>query len=187
MNNKKSFVLYTDYFEHINSLSDAEAGRLFKAIMLYESGKDTPALEGCTAMAFSFIRSQLDRDNEKWEEVRRKRSEAASKRWSMQKDTNECKSIICNANDAVTVNADLTDNVAVNDNVNDTAYVNVNEDVDEDVQNGAEAPCSAASDLLLERTKKLDTSDMSSEMQEVVRKFIERSERFRESMKSGAE
>lgn len=66
---KNSFVLYSDYLEHFKILSDEEAGILIKTILCYVSGLDidqqrlTPAAK----MAFSFIKSQLDRDMKAYE------------------------------------------------------------------------------------------------------------------------
>ncbi|MGN0378788.1 MAG: DUF6291 domain-containing protein [Butyrivibrio sp.] len=73
---KKSFVLYCDYAPHISLLTDEDAGKLFKAIFSYEETGEVKELSPIASMAFSFMRSQLDRDRDKWEEVRAKRAEA---------------------------------------------------------------------------------------------------------------
>lgn len=72
---KKSFVLYNDYQQHIERLTDEQAGKLFKAIFDYVNTGTIALLEGQADMAFSFIALQLDRDVEKYEEICRKRSE----------------------------------------------------------------------------------------------------------------
>lgn len=75
-NEKKSFMLYYDYREQLALLTDEERGRLLMAILDYgENGKE-PELEGATRMAFSFIRAQMDRDAEKWEQTRQARARA---------------------------------------------------------------------------------------------------------------
>lgn len=74
---KKSFVLYNDYQQHIERLTDEQAGKLFKAIFDYVNTGTIALLEGQADMAFSFIALQLDRDVEKYEEICRKRSEYA--------------------------------------------------------------------------------------------------------------
>ena len=61
---KNSFVLYTDYMEHIQLLDLEQRGVLITAIMSYASDGTVIEMDGMTAMAFSFIRSQLDRDND---------------------------------------------------------------------------------------------------------------------------
>lgn len=83
---KNAFILYTDYWEHIEMLSMEERGELFTAIFNYANDGNVPELPGAAKMAFSFIRKQLDRDISKWEEKRRERSESGKKgaaaRWN---------------------------------------------------------------------------------------------------------
>lgn len=76
MQNRSSFVLYTEYDQHLELLTDEECGRLFRAIMQYAATGESPDLVGAERMAFSFIRAQMERDNERYEETRKKRSEA---------------------------------------------------------------------------------------------------------------
>ena len=65
---KNSFVLYTDYLPQIELLNIEQRGMLFTAIMNYSAGKEIPEMDAVTMMAFSFIKTQLDKDNEKHEE-----------------------------------------------------------------------------------------------------------------------
>lgn len=74
--NKNSFLLYTDYLEHIQDLSLEQIGSLFIAIMKYQKEEELPELDAVTKMAFNFIRSQLDKDNEKYVETSERRREA---------------------------------------------------------------------------------------------------------------
>lgn len=74
--NKISFVLYAEYSRHINLLSDEDAGKLFKAILSFASGDEPEKLEGMAEMAYSFIKAQIERDLQKYEDVCRKRQEA---------------------------------------------------------------------------------------------------------------
>lgn len=82
---KISFLMYLDYEEQFSLLSDEELGQLMRAIMQYEKTRNIPELKGVVKMAFSFIKQQLDRDEEKWQEEKKKRSEAGkkgmAKRW----------------------------------------------------------------------------------------------------------
>lgn len=74
---RNSFVLYVDAGQHIDLLSDAEAGALVKALFHYAAtGEINQNLSPAATMAFSFIRAQIDRDGQKYEETRRKRAEA---------------------------------------------------------------------------------------------------------------
>lgn len=76
---KKSFILYCDYLEHIQMLDDAEAGKLFKAILQYAVDGSTAALSGASGMAFSFIKAQIERDNADYEAKCEKLRENGSK------------------------------------------------------------------------------------------------------------
>ncbi len=63
---KNSFLIYLDYEEQFNLLNNEEIGILMRAIIKYEKTREIPQLEGMVKMAFSFIRTQLDRDREKY-------------------------------------------------------------------------------------------------------------------------
>jgi len=67
MAKKKSFVLFNDLSKPIKSLSDEEAGKLFKAIFEYQNGGIEQELSGASEMAFTFIKQQLDRNHERYE------------------------------------------------------------------------------------------------------------------------
>ena len=77
---KKSFVLYTDYLEHFMCMSLEERGALFTAIFEYAKyGQPQTPLPSGVEVAFSFMRSQLERDNEKWLESKKNKSKAGKK------------------------------------------------------------------------------------------------------------
>lgn len=76
MDSKCSFVLYTEYLEHIALLTMEQRGLLFTAILTYVAGNDPPVMDGTTQMAFSFIRSRLDRDGAAYADKIKKRSDA---------------------------------------------------------------------------------------------------------------
>lgn len=77
MNEKHSFVLHTDIGQHLDLLDDTECGKLFRAVVAYASeGKIPDAMTPAGQMAFSFIKAQIDRDTQKWDEVREKRRKA---------------------------------------------------------------------------------------------------------------
>lgn len=76
MDGKKSFILYCDIGQHLELLSNEDAGLLFKGIVHYADSGEPPELPPMAAMAFSFIRAQIDRDQEKWNTTREKRRAA---------------------------------------------------------------------------------------------------------------
>lgn len=63
---RNSFVLYSDYLPQIELLSMEQRGYLLTAVMRYSAGLDIPELDTVTAMAFGFIKSQIDIDKEKY-------------------------------------------------------------------------------------------------------------------------
>ncbi len=79
MADKKSFVLYCDYKQHFSLLTPEDQGRLLMAIFDYAETGEVPQLEGMPLMAFSFIRSQLDRDFMSFQETCERRAEAGRK------------------------------------------------------------------------------------------------------------
>lgn len=73
---KNSFVLYTDYMEQMELLTMEQRGILLTALFAYQSGADPPQMDGVTAMAFSFIKARIDKDNERYEKTCDARREA---------------------------------------------------------------------------------------------------------------
>ena len=61
MDGKNSFILYCDIGQHLELLSDEDAGLLFKGIVHYADTGEPPQLPPMAAMAFSFIQAQSDR------------------------------------------------------------------------------------------------------------------------------
>lgn len=67
MAEKKSLLLYYDYKSHFDFLTDEQLGRLIRSMLEYEVDGVLPEFdETILKMTFSFIRSNLDRDREKW-------------------------------------------------------------------------------------------------------------------------
>lgn len=64
---RKSFVMYTEYKEHLKLLSNEQLGSLIFALFEYaENGTEIDTENAMEKMAFSFIRAQMDRDNDKY-------------------------------------------------------------------------------------------------------------------------
>lgn len=76
---KSSFLIYLDYEEQFNLLTDEQIGQLMREIIKYEKTREIPQLNGIVKMAFSFIKTQLDRDREKYEARCEKNRENAKK------------------------------------------------------------------------------------------------------------
>ena len=76
---RESFALYTEHAEHIQALTDEQAGQLLKAIMSHASDIESPPSDAVAAMAYSFIRARMDRDAEREQEISDSRREAGKK------------------------------------------------------------------------------------------------------------
>lgn len=121
MDGKNSFVLYADIGQHLDRLTDEEAGQLFKGLVAFASdGTEPIGLSPAASMAFSFISAQIVRDTQKWLEIREKRRDAGHK-GGVAKSEN-AKQVIANVASANFDKQDVA-NVAVN--VNAPAPVNV--------------------------------------------------------------
>ena len=83
---KKSFILYKDNYELVKSLSDENAGKLFKKIYDYENGEDNNYGE-LIDLVFLTIKKGLDENSLKYEETCKKNKENVMKRWN-NKNTN---------------------------------------------------------------------------------------------------
>ena len=130
---KKSFVLYNDQKEIIDELSDEQAGKLLKAIYEYNINKKI-TLTGTLKVIFIPFKNSFDRDEEKWEEISKQRSEAGKRHTGNQytRQKNGTTVPICSkkwnkmeqngTNGTVSVSASVSDSVSVN--VNDSVCVN---------------------------------------------------------------
>ena len=77
---RNSFVLYTDIGRQMGRLTDSEAGSVIKAVFAYvETGALPEKLRPKADLVFSFIQERLDRDGEKYEQIRARRAEAGRK------------------------------------------------------------------------------------------------------------
>ena len=77
--NKKGFVLYTDVLHTVKFLNDEQAGQLFKHLLAYVNDEKPTMENPIINIAFEPIKQQLKRDLNKWEDTRKKRSEAGKK------------------------------------------------------------------------------------------------------------
>ncbi len=76
---KRSFPCYLSYAEPLKLLTVEECGRLWLAMFEYEESRSEPEFTGALAMAFTFIRAQMDRDKEAYAEKCRINAENGKK------------------------------------------------------------------------------------------------------------
>ncbi len=66
MTEKKSFLMYKDYRDVLESMNDEDTGRLVKALFAHEDGEDV-TLEGPIQAIFLLLAKQMDRDRINYE------------------------------------------------------------------------------------------------------------------------
>lgn len=127
MKEKESFILYNSFYEPIKALKNEQLGKLLRAIFNYTiNGEITQDSE--IMVAFMFIKNQIDRDAEKWEDERNKRKEAGrlggikralNQQQKLSSKSKQCLGVLKDAKQSQTNQADNVDvDVYVNDNVN---------------------------------------------------------------------
>jgi len=96
---RKGFIVFFDIAESLEAFDDAETGRIFRAMIAYAKNGEELPLPDREAIAFGFIKPQLERDGERYADICAKRKAAIESRWNAEKiqmntnDTNEYKSI----------------------------------------------------------------------------------------------
>ena len=116
---KDSFILYTEQKEVIDKLTDEQAGKLIKAIYEYVETDKMPQLDSLLEIVIIPFKQNIDRNIDKWEQIKQKRSEAGKigaeiKKQKQAKQANANFAKSKEANQAVNVNENVNDN----DNVN---------------------------------------------------------------------
>lgn len=88
---KKTFVLETDLDEKTKTLTDEELGKVFRKILKYVKEETLPKLTEKLELVFQFIKVDLDKNLEKYQERCKKNKEAAERRWNRRNtNTYEC-------------------------------------------------------------------------------------------------
>lgn len=64
---REYFCAYHSYLPAIRKLSDAECGRLFRALLSYSAGGEPINLQGREELVFDIFSQQIDRDNAQYE------------------------------------------------------------------------------------------------------------------------
>lgn len=128
---RKSFVIHIDSLDILDDLSDAQAGQLFRAIKAFQKGEEL-SLDPMVKIAFSPLKNQFIRDNEKYEKTCKRRAEAGSKgglaKVANASNSKQKVSIASNSKQEL---ANLADNDNKNDNKtkNDTNYLSTEVDL----------------------------------------------------------
>lgn len=81
MKKQPGVMLYFEIRPCLERLSMDQQGQLFNAILDYGEEGIEPNFEYMLGIAWDFIKPRLERDRERYEEICRKRTEAAQARW----------------------------------------------------------------------------------------------------------
>lgn len=127
---KKSFVVYHDIKAILDKLSDEQVGKLFRAMVSQSMGEIVPGFDDLVLdIAFTPIRQQMDRDAEKWDDIKEKRAEAG-RRGGLKSAEKRAQANQANANFA-SVASQANSSKQANQAVTVTGNVNVNGTVTE--------------------------------------------------------
>ena len=85
---REYFCAYYSYLTSMKNLSDAECGRLFRALLQYGAGDKSINLQGRESIAFDFMAAQMDRDNEAYEARCQKNKDNILQRYSNEYERN---------------------------------------------------------------------------------------------------
>lgn len=118
---KKSFILYTSFWEPVKDLPREQKGELLEAIYRFQMDNKLIELSPAVKMAFAFIRSQFIRDAQKYDGIVEKRREAGRKGAEVT-NSGKCRQMSANASKPRQSSANPADNV--DDDVNDDVDVN---------------------------------------------------------------
>ena len=115
MGNKKSFVFYDSWGDVFNEMSDEEAGKMIKTMIIYHREKTVKNMPLSLRLAFALIKNQMDIDAEKYDDICEKRKQSGAKGGDAKK---EKKQKVANAKFAKEKKQKVA-SVADNDNDND--------------------------------------------------------------------
>ena len=127
---KASVLLYTEWAGPLRCLPLDDVGRLFLGILDYTATGEAPAFDSPgAAMAWAFIKMQLDSNLERWEAVCQQRREAGAQggRRRMENQANQANATFAKQNQANQANAAFGKQSQANQAENENVNVNENE------------------------------------------------------------
>jgi hypothetical protein len=92
LNKTGAILLYKHYKDFFDHLSDAQAGSLIKSALKYQFEKDANAnpydydIDANAQVAFTVIKRDIDKNNQRYEKVSKVRAESAAKRWAYKRN-----------------------------------------------------------------------------------------------------
>jgi len=99
---RDSFIFYASDYQSIKDMTDAQLGTFFRAICEFALYGSTKMEDKELKFAFNLLTDKIKRDQAKYDEVSKKRSEAGKKAWKKQMQAN--------GGDSVSVSDNVCDN-----------------------------------------------------------------------------
>lgn len=182
-NNKKSFIMYSNYRKFLSKLPDKDIADLIKAIFCFVEEEEVPELSPSAELCFIIISDQIKRDMEKYEKVceqraiagrlggmktqeKRKKEEEKEKEKENQAKGSKTKQMVANASKCQQMVAKGSKtkqmgsktskwvaNQADNDNDNENDIEN---DIDNDIDNDKENGIAIDKDIAIDIYKNKD-------------------------------
>lgn len=84
---KNSFIIYNDQLDILDDLTNEQAGILLKAMLKYSLTGEVIELPLVLKIAFTPIRQQMDRNNQKYENICERNRKNIEKRWDTKNTT----------------------------------------------------------------------------------------------------
>ena len=166
---KDSFILYLEQKQIFEMLTNEEAGQLIKAIFEYEDTGQIVNLDRSLQIAFLPIKSALDRNKEKYENVVKRNKRNIEKRWEKENTKNTT------GKKGIQKNTKNTDNEHDNDNERDNENDNEH-DKDKKEKNKKRK---TFDDILAE-------NHFTKELEDTIRDFIDMRKTIKKPMTSKA-
>lgn len=166
---KNSFVLYYNYEEQLEDLTDEQVGKLLRALFQYEIHDTLPEFaDKELKVAFKFIKPILDADKEKYNSVCKKNRNNIQKRWT-EKNT--------------TIKNDIPNNTVVsfgkNENTKNTDKGYMKDDIDNKKKRVKEKGEASSHPPIEKKSKKeqyiefVQASSLSTKVQEEILEWLE--------------
>lgn len=121
---RESVIIYTSINEILQELSDEDKGKLFQAIIDYQL-ENPVNLTGMLKLIFIQVRQQIDMNNQKYEDAKKKKSEAGKKGMENRWKKNNTVKNINNKNNTV-ITSDNKNNTVKNVITDDNKEKSVN-------------------------------------------------------------
>lgn len=109
MANKKGVIMYYDLIEQLSDFNDKDFREIITAMMEYDQTGKEPQFDGMKKVAFKFIKTTIDKNNDEYAKKCESLKQNAIKRWNTN-NANGCNCIQLDAN-ATDIDKDIDINI----------------------------------------------------------------------------